>query len=918
MEHAEFDTLIQQIKTLKNQQNYAEALDLIEEALVHEAIIHEEIIHETTAHKATIHDAMSDAAREHQKQNPQFITLIQQKAQCIYQDRERHPGQRLDDALDQLERLGLNRTENSKTLGIAGAIYKRKYLFTGQSRHIDAALNFYLKGNKHSDTSDDYYDGYNAINAAFLLDLKAFNLTKSMTGPGDYSAKIDDFRQQAEQLRRAVIRDVAPPSGEITQAHWWTLVILAEAHLALKNQSDDDVEHLNIARNLLNQLGPLIEVDKTTGQSQVPLWMQDAALRQLAHLYQLHPHLQCQKEQVRDVLSVFFDNEEDTAFDATMEGKMGLALSGGGFRAAFYHLGVLARLAETDTLRKVEVLSCVSGGSIIGARYYQLVRHQLSALAPEVLNAHPKEARALYIDIVKQLRKDLTFVGQQNIRTRILEKPGKVWDMIRQSDYTRTSRLAELYEEHLYNLPTELTEISADTKQLMEVNRQYLEDESNEIDTPDLSDINQGNCILSDLTVQVPGKPNYKPRWDNWKNACKVPILVLNATDLDTGRSWQFTANRMGEAPWSLEPEINSNDHLHWFRYDKGPEKYRNFSLGTAVAASSCVPGLFHPVSLPGLYHDHTVQLVDGGVFDNQGSAALLDEGCNVILVSDACGQLETDPDPSPGMTGSALRSSDVIQNRLRIAQYKELKAKEESGAIHKLMFVHHKSGFKPTRWDVLSEHPEAYHGAPGYARYAIHPEYLEALSRIRTDLDAFSDLEIDALMYSGYQMTKFDPVMAPVLPEDDEDWSFWSITQPTSWQGEPDPKTLALLKNGQNMFLKPFSSVYTIPHLLSSKPKWIAALAIVLMLLLLGMKYLESSWPIAVAAVLAAVVYFGIDWYQKRRKTRKHLARKVKKALLGCVGMVLVIPFRFNLKALTPAFLKSGQRSNLSEDDQT
>ena len=47
--------------------------------------------------------------------------------------------------------------------------------------------------------------------------------------------------------------------------------------------------------------------------------------------------------------------------------KWGLALSGGGFRASFFHLGVLARLAEMDLLRRVEVISTVSGGSIIGA-----------------------------------------------------------------------------------------------------------------------------------------------------------------------------------------------------------------------------------------------------------------------------------------------------------------------------------------------------------------------------------------------------------------------------------------------------------------------------------------------------------------------------------------------------------------------
>lgn len=44
--------------------------------------------------------------------------------------------------------------------------------------------------------------------------------------------------------------------------------------------------------------------------------------------------------------------------------KIGLALSGGGFRAAVFHLGVLARLSEENRLDEVAYLSTVSGGSL--------------------------------------------------------------------------------------------------------------------------------------------------------------------------------------------------------------------------------------------------------------------------------------------------------------------------------------------------------------------------------------------------------------------------------------------------------------------------------------------------------------------------------------------------------------------------
>ena len=49
--------------------------------------------------------------------------------------------------------------------------------------------------------------------------------------------------------------------------------------------------------------------------------------------------------------------------------RVGVALSGGGFRAAAFHLGVLKRLEELGVLARIEALSTVSGGSITGALY---------------------------------------------------------------------------------------------------------------------------------------------------------------------------------------------------------------------------------------------------------------------------------------------------------------------------------------------------------------------------------------------------------------------------------------------------------------------------------------------------------------------------------------------------------------------
>ncbi|MEJ7828836.1 MAG: patatin-like phospholipase family protein [Segetibacter sp.] len=48
---------------------------------------------------------------------------------------------------------------------------------------------------------------------------------------------------------------------------------------------------------------------------------------------------------------------------------MGLALSGGGYRAAVFHLGTLKKLREMGLLEKADVMSTISGASITGAAW---------------------------------------------------------------------------------------------------------------------------------------------------------------------------------------------------------------------------------------------------------------------------------------------------------------------------------------------------------------------------------------------------------------------------------------------------------------------------------------------------------------------------------------------------------------------
>src|ERR1700746_104651 len=75
--------------------------------------------------------------------------------------------------------------------------------------------------------------------------------------------------------------------------------------------------------------------------------------------------------------------------------KIGLALSGGGFRASLYHLGLLRFLRDAGILSRVTHITSVSGGSIMAAHL---------ALNWARYNGEPEEfddAAAEFLDFVR-------------------------------------------------------------------------------------------------------------------------------------------------------------------------------------------------------------------------------------------------------------------------------------------------------------------------------------------------------------------------------------------------------------------------------------------------------------------------------------------------------------------------------------
>jgi predicted acylesterase/phospholipase RssA len=677
------------------------------------------------------------------------LKLAHQLALVTYKDPDLPPDEKLNNAFNILcEADDIRTTKDQETLGLAGAIHKRLWELDGQKQHLERSLVFYLRGFEQGVERDF---GYTGINAAFALDLIAYQEEEEAGQTSLVLKSTEDRRSKAIEIRGKIAETLVEMAAKdlSLKRQWWFLATIAEAYFGLKNYAE--------AKKWLKEAAELEKVAE---------WERESTIRQLAQLARLmdgwtdEPGKEWESEAwqaLRESLKEIYGNEgedeaaaehmAEAACASAFTGSIGLALSGGGFRAALYHIGVLAKLAEMDLLRRVEALSCVSGGSIIGAHYYLEVRNLLRKKPDEEIT------KADYIEIVNRVEQDFLAGVQTNIRTRVMANPWTNLKMIFSSNYSRTRRVGELYEEKIF------------------------------------SRVEDGEGAeprwLNQLKIQPMGEPDgFHPKNDNWRRAAKVPILILNATTLNTGHNWQFTATWMGEPPASIDSEVDGNYRLRRMYYEQAPDDHKCIRLGHAVAASSCVPGLFEPLALPNLYEGLVVRLVDGGVYDNQGTASLLEQGCNILLVSDASGQMNTMNNPGSGLFAVPMRTNSVLQARVRVAQYRELSARRRASALRGLMFIHLKKDLqvKSLDWINCPDPQDSCDPDLPLTTYGINKGAQARLAAIRTDLDSFSDAEARALMISGYRMTGFE--LARRLPELDKsrgetvDWEFMKFDQ--------------------------------------------------------------------------------------------------------------------------------------------
>ncbi|MGE5230469.1 MAG: patatin-like phospholipase family protein, partial [Deltaproteobacteria bacterium] len=339
--------------------------------------------------------------------------------------------------------------------------------------------------------------------------------------------------------------------------------------------------------------------------------------------------------------------------EARREPGIALCLSGGGFRAALFHLGALRRLEELGILRRVSAISSVSGGSIFSAFLATRLARSGRPLAEGIPDWQHEVADPFR-----------AFCGRDLRTVPVLCNLAWNWlwpaPLLRQLERRYRTRLAPL--------------------------------------------------ALRDLPP--------------------APRFILCATDLTFGVNWEFERDGAGD-------------------YQAGRlGRAAGWPLARAVAASASFPPLFGPMSIrerPDAYRGgdypadagaklrRDIQLTDGGVYDNMGLEPVWKHWTHV-LISDCGAPFDFRLDTTP--LRRLLRYTAVVTNQTRALRLRLFFGDTNAGR------------YQGAYWSLTSGAV-----ASADADYAGYSQALadDVLSKIRTDLDSFSEAEACVLENHGY-----------------------------------------------------------------------------------------------------------------------------------------------------------------------
>ena len=342
---------------------------------------------------------------------------------------------------------------------------------------------------------------------------------------------------------------------------------------------------------------------------------------------------------------------------------IGLALSGGGFRATLYHLGVIRYLRDSGSLPLVGDIAAVSGGSILAA-HLVLNWGRYTGTDAEFAEAAGEVVRFVQHDVRNRIVRRLPLLFPIRLAGKLTG-----WSA---ANFTPNAFLEGYYRTFLY-----------------------------------------GDRRLFELPEQ--------------------PALHMLSTNVSDGVMAVF--NREG-----LHIQKRERGDTDPFRHVAG----QTATIAKVVSASSAFPGFFPPVEITaadlGVHEGQfpTESFTDGGVYDNLGIRAfawLTDHrgrSYHRVIVSDAGKPFQILGNAPLGFIAQSIRATDILWDR--VWQLERENFGDQNG-FHFLPVTH-----------VVDAHEDP-HG--------VHPVVQAEVSGIRTDLDRFSDLEVNALVAHGYEVAR-------------------------------------------------------------------------------------------------------------------------------------------------------------------
>ena len=379
--------------------------------------------------------------------------------------------------------------------------------------------------------------------------------------------------------------------------------------------------------------------------------------------------------------------------------KIGLALSGGGYRAAAYHVGTLRALHKLGILNKVDVISSVSGGSITTA-YYALHKDDYDTFEQGFIARLQRGvlwSSFLYVGVLGVLV--LAFAVVLGYITALVM--GTLWPNhpIWAGSVAALVGVCALVLALLGILKNSFTALPTSKLISKLYDKVFFERKT-----------------LSDLP--------------------KTPLLCINSTNLATHLPFTFSRGMMGEYAYRINGQS---------MFDAN-----GFPLSRAVMASSCVPYGFTPITIGaafvrGKYEDceqkpEPPKLIDGGVYDNQGAHKLSQDKsrfrCDYIVVSDA-GNGSVSAAGTTHFFNLAMNTISMMMNRIKKMQRSD---NLYEGFANKEHFA-----YVPLEWDCSER---SLHGfVNNLLNGNVHPDVWQA--------HGISEAEVASLKAKGAQRTE-------------------------------------------------------------------------------------------------------------------------------------------------------------------